>query len=226
MKKKNISETESFLSKKGLYYNLIRWDLVELIEGSDNKVLEIGCSTGNTGSMLKEKGMASEVVGIEMSPEIAEIAKTKLDKVITGNIENLNLPFGKNYFDYILVGDVLEHLNNPWETLRNLNYFLENEGYIISSIPNIRNWTIIKNLIVRGEWKYSNAGILDRTHLRFFTKKSIIELFENSGFPEMEVTSNCRIKSRMSKYNLINTFTFGLFEGFLTYQYIIKAKKK
>ena len=211
-------------SKKEDYFNSTRWDLIRLIRNGNNKVLEIGCGTGNTGRALKENGKATEVIGVEIIPEIAKTAGTKLDKVICGDIEVLDLPY-REYFDYVIAGDVLEHLYNPWAIINKIKIYIKKGGYVIASIPNVRNWRILKDLILKGEWKYVSAGILDNTHLRFFTKKSIIELFKNNGFSEIRIIPAFKVKSKKNKFNLINIFTFGLFEEFFTTQYIVKARK-
>lgn len=211
-------------SKKEDYFNSTRWDLIRLIRNDNNKVLEIGCGTGNTAKALKEKNKAVEVIGVEIVPEIAKIAETKLDKVICGDIESLDLPY-REYFDYVIAGDVLEHLYNPWAIINKIKIYIKKGGYVIASIPNVRNWRILKDLILKGEWKYVSAGILDNTHLRFFTKKSIIELFKNNGFSEIRIIPRFKVKSKKNKSNLINTLTFGLFEEFFAIQYIVKARK-
>jgi len=216
---------KSLFSTGENYFNFIREELIDLIRCGNNKVLEIGCGTGNTGRVIKDKGKAKQVIGIEIIPEVAEIAKDKLDKVICGDIEVLDLPY-KEYFDYVIAGDVLEHLYNPWEVVKKLKKYLKKKGYIIASIPNIRNQCILRHLIFEGRWDYTKAGLLDVTHLRFFTRNSIIELFRDNGFDKIEIMPEFKIKSRKKrKYNLINIFTFRLFEEFLTYQYIVKARR-
>ena len=211
-------------SKKEDYFNSTRWDLIRLIRNGNNKVLEIGCGTGNTGRALKESGKAAEVIGVEIIPEIAKTAETKLDKVICGDIEVLDLPY-REYFDYVIAGDVLEHFYNPWAVINKIKIYIKKGGYVIASIPNIRNLHTLKDLIFKDEWRYVNAGVLDNTHLRFFTKKSIIELFKNNGFGEIKVIPTFKLKSKKSKPYLVNILTFGLFEDFLTTQYIAKARK-
>jgi len=216
---------EALLSKEKTYFDFIREELINLIPDGDNKVLEIGCGTGNTSQAVKDKAKAGEVIGVEIVSEAAEIAKHKLDKIICGDIEILDLPYTE-YFDYIIVGDVLEHLYDPWKVVKKLKKYLKKKGHIIASIPNIRNHRILRNLFLKGCWDYSESGILDVTHLRFFTRKTIVELFRDNGFDELEIVSKFRINPKKNKkYNLINIFTFCLFEEFLTYQYIVKAQK-
>jgi len=159
-------DTSLYENKKSeIYFSGIRRDIINLIDNGDNKILEIGCAKGNTGYILKKEGYAKVVVGIELMEEQAKEAEKKLDKVICGNIETISLDFEENYFDYIIAGDVLEHLYNPWKTIQKLKPFLKEKGFFIASIPTIRNFNILFDLIFKGEWKYVDTGILDKTHI-------------------------------------------------------------
>jgi len=215
------------LNKDQNYYHGIRWDLINFVSKGNNRILDIGCGDGNTGKALKDQGKAVEVVGIEKVSEIAQIAETKIDKVICANVETIELPFNEGYFEYILMGDVLEHLYDPWTLVNNMGRYLKKGGVLIASIPNIRNWCIIKSLVLKGEWNYSSDGLLDDTHLRFFTKKSILKLFSSEDFlvhrliPEFEFRPTYKFGIK-KQFNII---TLGLFEDFLTFQYIVIARK-
>lgn len=215
------------LNKDQNYYSGIRWDLISFVSEGNNRILEIGCGEGNTGKALKEQGKAVEVVGVEKVPEIAEIAKTKIDKVLCADVETIELLTSTGDFDYIIMGDVLEHLYDPWICVNKLGRYLKKGGVLIASIPNIRNWRIIKSLVLKGEWNYSSDGLLDDTHLRFFTKRSILKLFSSKDFvlhrliPKFEFRPT--YKSGIIKQ--FNNITLGLFEDFLTFQYIVIARK-
>jgi len=214
------------LRKHEHYFGSTRYDLVEFVAIGNNRILDIGCGEGNTGKILKEQGKAAEVVGVEKNAEIAEIAKTKIDTVLCGDIETISL-LNSNYFDYIIMGDVLEHLYDPWALVNKLGSYLKKGGYLIASIPNIRNWRIIKSLVLKGEWNYSSEGLLDDTHLRFFTKKSMIRLFLSEDFRVQRIIPKFEFwptyKSNTAK--ILNNFTLGLLEGFLAFQYIIITRK-
>jgi len=150
----------------------IRLDLERLISPESKFVLDVGCSTGTLGKRIKDKNNA-EVWGIEFSEEMAAEAACKIDKVFIGDateiIKNGSLNNAK--FDVIIFGDVLEHLVDPWTTLRLASSYLKPDGYVITSIPNVRHIDTIYNLLIKGYWPYRERGIHDRTHLRFFTKK-------------------------------------------------------
>lgn len=165
------------------YSSFVRFELIELINkplDAPLKVLEVGCSLGLTLLEIKNKFRNAEIYGIEIDENVAKITKN-LFPFICGNIETLDLPYEENYFDIILFPDVLEHLVDPWETLRKMKKYLKKDGNIISSIPNIM---YIENLVdlIRGNFNYVDAGILDKTHLRFFTLGEIQKLFDSTGY--------------------------------------------
>jgi SAM-dependent methyltransferase len=204
------------------YYSHLRQDLVDLVEGAENKILEIGCGEGITGGELKRVGKAKEVVGVEMFEPAALKAEERLDKIILGDIEVISLPYPDGYFDYIILGDVVEHLSDPWATLKQLKRYLSSTGFVIASIPNITYWKILKDLILFDKWEYVEEGILDRTHLRFFTKKSLIELFQGSGLliKDLIPRTSPRFIIKLGIF-----VTLGWLKRFCTAGYLIKARK-
>ena len=154
--------------------------LVELT-GSHKTVLEVGTSTGYISKILKGRG--NRVVGIEIDPEAASIAKNYCDRIIVGDIENLDLEslFEPDYFDVVVLGDVLEHLQWPDVFLRRIKRHLKPAGYLLVSLPNIAHGDVILNLLM-GKFQYTEAGLLDKTHFRFFTLKDIAEFFDTLGY--------------------------------------------
>jgi len=210
-----------YTTKKEGYFGYIRWGIIAPINQGDNRILDIGCGDGSTGRVLKKEGKAKEIIGIELNPVAGQQAKVELDKVILGDIEILELPFEEEYFDYIILGDILEHLYDPEDVLKKVRPYLKTKGFIVASIPNIRHWRIIRDLVIKGEWKYNNEGILDDTHLRFFTKRSILRMFNDNGFEVEQMVPTLFTRSR-----LVNRLTLGFLEEFLALQYIIKAGRK
>jgi 2-polyprenyl-3-methyl-5-hydroxy-6-metoxy-1,4-benzoquinol methylase len=164
-----------------LYYSCVREDLIRFIPSGTKRILDVGCAEGKTGESLREKGF-EEIVGIEVNEEVARRGSGYYNPLIIGDVEKICLPFEEGHFDCILYGDVLEHLVDPWRVLREHHALLRNEGTIICSIPNIRHYRIIKNLFFKGKWEYKRDGIMDRTHLRFFTMDSIRRMLEEAGF--------------------------------------------
>ncbi|MCI5116479.1 MAG: class I SAM-dependent methyltransferase [Candidatus Electrothrix sp. LOE1_4_5] len=208
---------------KNQYYQKIRKNLIAEVSGQKNKILEVGCANGLTGHKLKKSGIASEVIGIEINPNAAKEASRYLDHVVCGDIETLSLEeslLAQESFDYIIYGDVLEHLRDPWTQLVRLKSLLKTNGHIIISLPNIRYWSVLAPLLFKGDWHYTDAGILDRTHLRFFTKKTAIELCQQAGFTR--ITCKASINRRLDQY--FNTLSFGFIEEFVSPQWTLICK--
>jgi 2-polyprenyl-3-methyl-5-hydroxy-6-metoxy-1,4-benzoquinol methylase len=207
-------------SKPESYFSQPRDDIAALITPGPHSVLEIGCGSGATGLLLKNAKKAKRLVGVEVEPELANAAGTIFDQVICGNIEEIVLPDGDASFDYVVCGDVLEHLRDPWRVLLRLHQLLKPRGFLVASIPNVRNRVVLQDLIFKGEWRYREDGILDSTHLRFFTKKSMRRLFEETGYRVAHI-EHFRFGP---KATILNAAAFGLLEEFLAQRYLIRAQ--
>lgn len=204
-----------------------REDLLSLIPDDISKALDVGCSIGVCGEQLKQR-FGAEVVGIELNEQMAKVAKEKLDREIIGDLDKINLAdyLAPNYFDCIIFADVLEHLKNPWDVLKSAISFLSDGSVVIASIQNMRHYTTIINLIFRGYWPYRERGIHDKTHLRFFTLKNVIELFQYANLKIIRPQRNYRIIERPHSYNRFSKyFCFPPFREFLVFQYLIVGKK-
>ncbi|HEY3296755.1 MAG TPA: methyltransferase domain-containing protein [bacterium] len=165
--------------KPDYYYANARKNLCDLVPVTAKRVLDVGCGHGMTGGLLRaERGI--EVVGIEIHEAAAAVARQHLSSVVVGDLETMELPLEKASFDCLLLGDVLEHLVNPWLALKKLTQYLKPSGSIVASIPNIRNLGVMKK-VLEGSWSYEEWGILDKTHLRFFALKDMQALFEQAG---------------------------------------------
>lgn len=208
--------------KETKYYTSKRDDIVEVVPIGVKKVLEVGCGVGLTGRAIKEREKTDvEVIGIEIVSEMAEKARANLDNVISADVEKLNLPFGKEYFDCIIYGDVLEHLVDPWKILKEHYEFLKNGGYMIMSIPNIAHYRTFK-MLWRKEWNYEDMGILDSTHLRFFALNNIKSMISDTGLEIIKL--NRKIEASKSK-KFFNKISGGALIEYMTTQYIILARK-
>ena len=161
------------MENKNNYYSKTRFEVLNLIPKKNNQnILEVGCGYGYTLKKLKEDGYASFTMGIEKKKQCENKALDhNIDQFICDDVENLKNKIDKT-FDVILFLDVLEHLVDPWNVLKKFFLLLKSDGIIIISIPNIRNLSILKKLFFKGRWDYEESGILDRTHLRFFTNSS------------------------------------------------------
>lgn len=163
------------------YFGRDRSEMMTYVPITAKKILEVGCSEGKFGHQLILR-QSAEVWGIEPNPEAVEKATTRLSRVICGNFTSiLDLPL--SYFDCIIFNDVLEHMYDPWGALEYAKKLLASRnGVIVCSIPNFRNWDNIIEILIKKKWDYKEEGILDKTHIRFYTKDSIIKLFNSIGY--------------------------------------------
>jgi len=210
--------TTLYGEKEALYFSTTRIELIELINRRDLRVLEIGCGAGVTGNRLLETGKAKWITGIEMVSAYAEAARSIFNEVLIGNIEDMEFDWKDGEFDCFVFGDVLEHLSDPWGLLRRLRPLLADNGIVVASIPNIKHWPVLANLIFHDDWKYAESGILDITHLRFFTKKSAIRLFSTHGY----LVEIIQPYFNGRRYSIPNKVTAGAFSGFLAERWLMR----
>lgn len=163
------------------YYQNVREEVVAFIPPQAARILEVGCGEGHFGRRLKE-GTQREVWGVEIVEAAVRVAEQQLDKVLSGDISSCIDDLPLNYFDVAVFNDVLEHLIDPEDILARIKPHLSGRGVVVSSIPNIRFFPTFYDLLVRGKWEYEESGILDRTHLRFFTVESIRAMYERLGY--------------------------------------------
>lgn len=218
----------NYKDKSKSYFSNIRHDLLALLSESDKnlKVMEIGAAYGETLYYIKSKGIASEVVGVDIFEDKKNKENYKnIDRFIFGNIENIDFPEYYNYFDLILLPDVLEHLIEPKNVLSKAHKYLKDDGFIIVSMPNIRHYSALNKIFIKGDFSYEESGIFDTTHLRFYCRKNIKELLESSGFKTIIEQGSIKNYRGNSITKIINKITFGIFEEFFSYQYFFKSKK-
>ncbi len=214
-----------YSNKPSMYYEHPRTEIQSLLPVFSEKVLDVGCGTGATLAWLKSIGRCSATFGVELFEEAASQAKGKIDHLMIGSIEEDDFAFADERFDLILLLDVLEHLIDPWRVLRKLaDCNLRVGGTVVACIPNIRFYGSFVPLVFKGQWEYADTGVLDRTHLRFFTKKSAKLLINGAGLNIEAVLSNPVDFSR--KQQLANLITLNAFHDFLTQQYLIQAVKQ
>jgi len=194
----------------GQCYDPTRQEMLEFIPTKSTKLLDVGCGTGAFLNAYKKINPVSEVWGIEISPEASSIAKNNLDVVLCGDVNDMFDKLPDKKFDVIIFNDILEHLYDPFQLLKEVQRKLSTRGVVISSIPNFRFILNLKEIIIAKDWKYTKAGILDFTHIRFFTTKSIIRLFEDAGYSIARIQGINPIKSL--KFNIFNLVTFGFFQ--------------
>lgn len=214
---------QAYLDNNLEYFSQVRREIFPFLPEKMGRVLEVGCGTGDTLNYIKQHGRCDWAGGIELVSSAAAIAKSRVDLLIEGNIETMELPFADGSLDVILCLDILEHLVDPWSVVRKLDKALKPGGVLIASIPNVRHCRLVFPLLFQGKWQYRDAGILDKTHLRFFVRESAIALMACSGLKVEQVRTTGLDAG--SKGWLANVLTLGLFKPFFERQFLICARK-
>lgn len=163
------------------YYRFDRPEVRALVPASARRILDVGCAGGGLGAGLKREKPTLVVDGIEVVPHAARMADDVLDRVFRGPVEDVHVLVEDGAYDCIIFADVLEHTVDPAQVLALLRPKLKAEGVLVVSLPNVRHWTVVGPLL-EGNFDYEDAGILDRTHLRFFTKQTMVEFFAANAF--------------------------------------------
>ena len=212
--------TYSLLSR-----NDVLW-IVDDLERKGIQILEVGCAAGGSLYMIHDKNPSAELHGIEINSGAAKVA-SGFAEVENIDVEKIAPEHWKNKFDYILCFDVIEHLIDPWAALENMHAMLKPNGHLIASIPNVAYIGVVQNLMA-GYWNYTDAGILDRTHLRFFTANTITSYFNDAGFNIRKMISKQADIPEVQRI-LIDHFV-KIFKidrkHFETFQYLIDAIKQ
>ena len=213
------------------YYFYPRRELIELIDEQPEKsmnILDIGCGCGAMLGHIKGLYPSVKTYGIEIVENAANFARCIADEVICGDVEQVDFLWEDEIFDYVIMGDVLEHLRRPDVVLKRLRKHVKKGGHIIVSMPNVKHYSVILPLLLKDEFRYSDAGILDTTHLKMYTATEINKLIVESGYV-IEVMNYTQGRSPDEEENkilekLLSTLGVNNKETFLAYQYIVKAE--
>lgn len=205
------------------YFALERPEMIGFVPLTAKTILEFGSGEGNFGNALKLRNDA-EVWGIEIDENAAKISQQKLHKVVVGDALQKIKELPNNYFDAIIFNDVLEHLYDPYSALEKLKNKLSPTGVIVASIPNIRFFRFFFDFVFKGNWEYTPNGIMDKTHIRFFTKKSIDGLFSKQGYTI--ITKKGINKSKSIKPVIASVLTLGAWSDIAYLQFAVVAKIK
>ena len=203
------------------YYDFVRKEIEPLLPPWSARVLEVGCGNGGTLAWLRESGRAGWLAGVEMSSTAAEKARSRIDLLREGDVNRICSEFAPASFDLILCLDVLEHLVDPWTTLGRLQALLRPEGELIVSLPNIRHHSVLLPLLLSGRWRYEPAGIMDQSHLRFFSRQTALTMVRDAGFEIRQL--HCTYVGRDA---LKDRLSCGLLRDFFAFQYLISARKQ
>jgi 2-polyprenyl-3-methyl-5-hydroxy-6-metoxy-1,4-benzoquinol methylase len=215
-------DPSAYLHRYGEMDGQAREDLAARVPSGARSVLDVGCSRGATVSALRKRGV-TRVVGIEPDPEDAEAARLVCDRVIAAPLEEVREEFGGE-FDAVLFGDVLEHLVDPSAALARVRPWLSARGVVVASVPNVGHWAVLADLI-EGRFDYVPYSLLSGTHLRFFTRRTLHDLLEASGYRAAEVETVTYPPPPQGEETLARLAAFpGTSEDLLVAEFIVIAE--
>lgn len=208
------------------YYDTPRHDVLRFIPHAPERVLEIGCGTGATLAELRKQRIPVQSIGVEIDPKSAEVARTRFDQVLLSSVEDADFEalIAPGTLDLVLCLDVLEHLVDPWALVKRVSPLLKSGGRLVLSVPNIRNWKFIKRLLLKGDFHYTDSGVLDRTHLRFFVRQTA-EALSTCGGLELVASHDARDYAATDFRRLLTLVTGGLVADLVAKQWIVIAQK-
>ncbi len=202
------------------YYSHCRRDILAEVPASARRVLSVGCGAGATEEELVRSGI--RVVGVELNPHAAANARSRGIEVIEGDALSSSPALRDQRFDCLIYADILEHITNPVAVLQSHIDLLEPRGTVIISVPNFRNYAVIRDLFVRGHIQYTDSGILDRTHVRVTTRRMVEEWLTLVGLMPGPV----RYRIAMRRERILNALSLGTMREFLARQVIVVAIKE
>ena len=168
------------------YYANTRQDIIDALPRPIGSVLDVGCGSGGVGAGLRDAG-ATRLTGIELVPAQAELARAHYDEVVAAPVEDA-LEQLEGPFDTVLCLDVLEHLVDPERVMRDLRGIAASGARLQVSLPNARHVSLMKDLVLKGTFGYTDWGHRDRTHLRWFTRRDIVEAMERAGWAVQRIS--------------------------------------
>ena len=201
-----------------------RPDVLALAPEGACRILDVGCSDGTLGASLS--GIGVEVVGIEHDSALAARARKRLSEVFQGDATEALRSLSDESFDLVLCADILEHLPDPWATMREVRRVLTSGGACVVSLPNVRFWTTFTQLGLHGRWPRKDRGVHDRTHLSWFTDRDARQLFSETGFSVTDYAANHRLSDDPSRRlnRLARYVARGPVGPFVTYQNLYRLE--
>ena len=215
------------------YYGDARPDVQALINPAGCRILDVGCGEGALAMSLKQAG-ADYVAGVELESSAAAKARTRLDALVQGSILDDSLPFREGEFDYVICADVLEHLPDPDRAIGRLMPLLSTEGRFVISVPNTRFYTVLLRLAF-DRWAYTEHGIRDATHLRVFTRHSLVRMLQRHGLEVESLTRNYRLFEDQTSIGRAGalatrvarrTIAPHMFPDLMAFQYLVVARRR
>jgi SAM-dependent methyltransferase len=164
-------------------HSVVNKDLLNLIPGNSRRVIEVGCMHGQMAKAYRINNSAVDYVGIDIDPDYASVASEFCTEAFAADIESISQEKFNQLFpsDCWIFGDCLEHLRDPWLLLRRIRANIDRDGCLLACIPNAQHWSVQWRLL-SGQFRYEDSGLLDRTHLRWLTRTTMLEMFESTGW--------------------------------------------
>ena len=202
-----------------MVYDNDRPEMVKLVPQSARRLLDVGCATGRFGDAVHAIDPTMELWGIDPTPPPRGRAQPYRSRIV-GSFPD-DIPPAER-FDCVVFNDILEHLVDPWDALRQTHRFLTSAASVVLSIPNVRHIWVLRPLVFGGRWDYQDGGLLDRTHLRFFTRSTAIELLESTGYV-VDHVKGIQWAGYGGRLTSANRLLRGRLDEFVTQQYAIVA---
>lgn len=214
----------AYEGKSTSYFTNARSDFVRLLpRDTTARVLEIGCGNGATGALALARGRAGHYVGVELVESYAKEAREVLTDVLIGDVERMQFDgWQPAEFDALILSEVLEHLVEPGLLLRRLSRFVRPGGMVLASSPNVAHWRVLRELL-NGRFDLADRGVFDRTHLRWFTPATFVEMFECAGFRVDHAGPVCPFSPRVE---MISRWTSGRFDHLFMTQIAIQGTRR
>lgn len=208
------------------YFATAQAEILPFLPAKVSRLIDLGCGTGATVALVKKARAVEWAAGVELDAGSAETAGAVCERVFVGDAANL--PFeteiAASSLDLILCLDVLEHLADPWAMMRRLSPLLGSGGRLILCVPNIRNWKFLWRLALDGDFRYRDAGLLDRTHLRFFVRETAIELATCGGL-RLVAAVNAHPPAFPDARFLLSKASFGVLDELVAKQWLVVAER-
>lgn len=214
------------MKKHEAYYSQSRPEMRCRIPQGVNSVLDVGCGAGSFGAALREDHPDWQICGVELFEDEAARAREHYNEVWAGDVHVILDQIQGRTFDVIVFNDLLEHLVDPGRALTQCRTLLAPGGHVLASIPNMRFWPALSDLLFQADWRYRDAGVMDSTHLRFFTKRSMIRMFESTGYRVVSIDGINKTWIKSLRWRICNALLGWQLQDCLFPQFAVTAVRR